>query len=120
MIRTERVYEPSPGDGGARFLVDRLWPRGKKKEALHLDAWLRDVAPSDELRHWYQHDPGKWEEFQRRYAAELDRKPEAWQPILEAAQRGDVTLLYSTRETELNNAMALKLYLERRLGKKSQ
>jgi uncharacterized protein YeaO (DUF488 family) len=115
MIRVKRVYEPlAPGDG-QRFLVDRLWPRGVKKEALVLDGWLRDAAPSNELRHWYGHDPSKWEEFRRRYDAELDQKPEVWQPLLDAAGRGDITLLYSTREIQLNNAVALQLYLQARL-----
>jgi len=115
MIQVKRVYDPdSPGDG-SRFLVDRLWPRGRKREALRLDGWLKEAAPSDALRHWFGHGPAKWEEFRRRYAAELDSKPEAWQPILQAAQGGNVTLLYSARNTEHNNAVALKSYLEERL-----
>ncbi len=111
MIRTKRVYEePEPADG-TRFLVERLWPRGMRKEALHLDAWLKDVAPSGELRRWYGHDPTKWEEFRRRYFAELDGEPEAWRPILAAANQGDVTLLYSARDVERNSARALAEYL---------
>lgn len=118
MIRVKRVYEAAePGDG-ARFLVERLWPRGMKKAALQLDGWLKSVAPSDALRRWFAHDPAKWEEFQRRYFAELEGKPEAWQPILEAARRGNVTLLYSARDTAHNNARALKAYLEQRLREK--
>ncbi len=114
MIRVKRAYEPAaPGDG-TRFLVDHLWPRGLKKEALHAEGWLKEVSPSDRLRHWFQHDPAKWEEFQRRYFAELDEKPEAWQPLLQAARKGEVTLLYSARDTEHNNAVALKAYLESR------
>lgn len=112
MIQTRRVYDaPEPG-AGARFLVERLWPRGMKKEALELDGWLKDVAPSADLRRWFGHDPAKWEEFRRRYFAELDRHPEAWLPIQEAARRGKVTLLYSARDTEHNSAVALKAYLE--------
>jgi len=112
VIRLKRVYEvPEPGDG-VRLLVERLWPRGMKKEALRLDGWLKDVAPSDALRRWFAHDPAKWDEFQRRYRAELDAHPEAWQPILEAARQGDVTLLYSARDTQRNSAVALKAYLE--------
>ncbi len=113
MIRTKRVYEePEPADG-TRFLVERLWPRGMRKEALRLDGWLWDVAPSGELRRWFGHDPAKWEEFRRRYFAELDREPGAWRPILEAASQGDVTLLYRARDAEHNNARALAEYLTR-------
>jgi len=115
MIQVKRVYEPSAPEDGQRFLVDRLWPRGARRETLALDGWLRDVAPSNDLRRWFDHDPSKWEEFQRRYGAELDEKPKAWQPLLDAAGRGDVTLLYSTRETQHNNAVALRAYLQARL-----
>jgi uncharacterized protein YeaO (DUF488 family) len=112
MIRTRRVYDPpEPGDG-TRFLVERLWPRGMKKEALPLDGWLKDAAPSDELRRWFSHDPAKWDEFRRRYDAELEGKPDVLQPLREAARQGNVTLLYSARDTEHNNAVALKEYLE--------
>lgn len=112
MIRTRRVYE-APGSGeGQRFLVERLWPRGMKKEVLARDGWLKDVAPSAALRRWFAHEPAKWQEFQRRYEAELDARPEAWQPLLRAARRGRVTLLYSARDTEHNNALALQAYLE--------
>ncbi|MDR7521950.1 MAG: DUF488 family protein [Armatimonadota bacterium] len=118
MIRIRRVYDlPQPGEG-ARFLVDRLWPRGVKKAALGLDAWVKAAAPSDPLRRWYGHDPKKWEEFRRRYRAELDANPEAWQPILEAARRGPVTLLYSSRETKRNNAVALRDYLREKLQRR--
>ncbi len=113
MIQTKRVYEArEPGDG-TRFLVERLWPRGIRKEALADAPWLKNVAPSAELRRWFGHDPAKWNEFRRRYFAELDAVPEAWRPILEAARRGNVTLLYSARDTEHNNARALAEYLER-------
>jgi uncharacterized protein YeaO (DUF488 family) len=112
MIQIKRVYEPPAPEDGTRFLVERLWPRGIKKEALHPDGWLKEVAPSAELRRWFGHDPARWEEFQRRYAAELESKPEALQPIREAARAGNVTLLYSARDTEHNNARALKAYVE--------
>ena len=118
MIRVKRVYEPASPQDGARFLVDRLWPRGIKKEAVAAGAWLKEVAPSNELRHWYGHEPDKWEEFQRRYAAELESRPESWQPLLAAARQGPVTLLFSARNTDLNNAVALKVFLEKRLGKR--
>jgi uncharacterized protein YeaO (DUF488 family) len=118
MIRIERVYDHPGYDSGARFLVERLWPRGMKKEALQMDGWLKDVAPSGELRRWFGHDPARWEEFKQRYFAELDQKPEAWQPLLEAARKGDVTLLYSARDEEHNNALALRDYLQARLQEK--
>src|SRR5437016_14255254 len=112
MIKLKRAYVPATGDDGARFLVERLWPRGVKKARLKLDGWLKDVAPSADLRRWFGHDPAKWEEFRRRYFAELDQHPEAWQRIQEAARRGNVTLLYSARDTEHNSAVAMKAYLE--------
>lgn len=115
MIQVKRVYEPPEASDGTRILAERLWPRGKKKEALKLDAWNKDVAPSSDLRTWFKHDPGRWEEFQRRYRAELDEHPEAWQPILDAARDGDVTLLFSSRDTEHNNVVALKAYLDEKL-----
>jgi uncharacterized protein YeaO (DUF488 family) len=112
VIKVKRTYDPPESDDGARFLVDRLWPRGVKKEDLQLDAWLKDVAPSDNLRRWFGHDPAKWEEFQRRYFAELDGKAQALRPIRDAARQGNVTLLYSARDMEHNNAVALRAYLE--------
>lgn len=115
MIRIERVYGIKRRSGGAYFLVDRIWPRGVKKEALPLDGWLKDVAPSDKLRTWFAHDPKKWPEFQRRYFAELDGNPEAWRPLLHAARTGTVTLLFGAKDLEHNNAVALKAYLESKM-----
>ncbi len=115
IIQTKRVYEPAGPHDGIRYLVERLWPRGMKKEALKMDGWLKEVAPSDELRRWFSHDPAKWAEFQRRYSAELNQRREAWEPIVQAARRGTVTLLYSAHDEEHNNAVALKKYLGRRL-----
>ena len=115
MIQVKRVYEPAARGDGTRFLVDRLWPRAVKKEGLRLTAWLKEVAPSGGLRKWFGHDPKRWPEFQRRYGAELDRDPDGWQPILEAARKGTVTLLFSARDEEHNNAVALKAYLEAKL-----
>jgi len=112
MLKVKRVYEAVEKKDGVRFLVERLWPRGIKTEDLSMQAWLKDVAPSDSLRRWFGHDPLKWSEFQKRYRAELDGNPNAWKPILEAAKYADVTLLYSARDTEHNNAIALMLYLE--------
>ncbi|MEX5214142.1 MAG: DUF488 family protein [Nitrospiraceae bacterium] len=116
MILVRRAYEAGQSDGKeARFLVDRLWPRGLKRTSLHVDGWLKDVAPSDELRRWFDHDPNKWQEFQARYSTELDKKPETWRPLLLAVRKGPITLLYGAKDTEHNNALALKSYLERRL-----
>lgn len=113
MIHLKRVYEPESPEDGLRFLVERLWPRGVKKEALHLDVWLKEVAPSTKLRQWFAHDPAKWVEFQRRYFAELDAIPEAVQPIRSAMHEGPVTLLFSAHDAEHNNAVALKSYLSK-------
>jgi len=116
MLLVKRVYEPQGRQDGTRVLVERLWPRGMKKESLKMEGWLKDVAPSDALRRWFGHDPAKWHEFCRRYWAELDARKDAWRPILESARRGTVTLLYSARDTEHNNALALKNYLEKNLN----
>jgi len=115
MISIKRVYAPQGSEDGNRFLVDRLWPRGIKKDKLRSKGWFKEVAPSDSLRNWYKHDPDKWQEFKRRYFAELDEKPEVWRPILDAARKGDITLLYSAKDESLNNAVALKIYLENKL-----
>ena len=117
MIRLKRAYESAASDDGARFLVERLWPRGMKKEALPLRAWMKEVAPSDLLRRWFGHDPKKWEEFRRRYFAELDANAAAFEPLLETARQGDVTLVYSAHDTEHNNAVALRDYLEAKVKK---
>ena len=115
-IKLKRVYEkPARGDG-TRILVDRLWPRALTKEKAALDLWLKEIAPSTELRKWFNHDPEKWSEFRRRYFAELNQRKEAWAPILEAAERGAVTLLYSSHDTEHNNAVALKEYIESKMA----
>lgn len=116
MIKVKRVYDSPAEDDGARFLVDRLWPRGVAKETLRLDGWLREVAPSDELRRWFGHDPSRWDGFLQRYFAELDTRPEAWRPLVDAARRGDVTLLYAAKDPVHNNGVALERYLEDRLG----
>ena len=116
MLKTKRVYESAETSDGTRFLVDRLWPRGIKKESLNMQAWLKDIAPSPELRKWFAHDPSKWQEFQGRYRAELESNPEAWKPILEAAKHGDVTLLYSARDPEHNSALLLKSFLEEHMA----
>jgi uncharacterized protein YeaO (DUF488 family) len=110
-IKIKRVYEKQAADDGRRFLVDRLWPRGIKKEALQVEAWLKDAAPSDRLRKEFHHEPEKWDDFKQAYFAELEANPEAWQPLLEAAQAGPVTLLYAAKDEQYNNAAALREYL---------
>ena len=119
MIQLKRVYDKREPHDGTRFLVERLWPRGVRKADVHIDGWQKEVGPSDHLRKWFSHDPAKWAEFQHKYFAELEQRPEAYQPILEAAERGTVTLLYSSHDTEHNNAVALKSYLEAKLAHKS-
>jgi uncharacterized protein YeaO (DUF488 family) len=112
MLTVKRAYEPVSRADGLRFLVERLWPRGIAKADLPIDQWLKDVAPSTELRQWFGHDPDKWVEFRRRYFRELDSRPEAWKPIASATRRGGtVTLVYSSRDTQHNNAVALLDYL---------
>lgn len=115
MLKVKRVYESAARGDGTRFLVERLWPRGMKKEDLKMDAWLKEVAPSDGLRRWFAHDPLKWKDFQQRYRAELVKNPDSWRSIVEAGKRGNVTLLYSARDTEHNNALVLKSFLEPRI-----
>ncbi len=110
-IRIKRTSEPFETSDGKRFLVDRLWPRGVRKEALRMDGWLKDVAPGTDLRKWFAHDPEKWDAFRQRYFAELDAQPEALQKLLAAARAGRVTLLYSARDREHNQAVALREYL---------
>lgn len=114
MIQIKRVYESQSKQDGVRFLVERLWPRGIKKEDLQTNGWCKNLAPSDGLRRWFSHDPDKWKEFQRRYMAELDGNPAACQPLLDAANQGNITLLYSARDTEHNSAVVLKSHLEER------
>lgn len=116
MICIRRAYDgPARGDG-TRVLVDRIWPRGLSKAELEIDAWNRDVAPTAELRRWFGHDPGRWETFRRRYTEELDRNPDAVEPLLDAAERGNLTLVYGARDEHHNNARVLKEYLEEKLG----
>ena len=112
MIQIKRVYDSPAKEDGARFFVERLWPRGMKKEALLMDAWCKNLAPSRDLRRWFSHDPDKWVEFQRRYRIELAKNPDACQPLLDASKKGHITLLYSAHDTKHNSALTLKLYLE--------
>jgi uncharacterized protein YeaO (DUF488 family) len=110
-ISLKRAYDSASRTDGTRFLVERLWPRGVPKAQLHVDEWLKEVGPSTALRKWFGHDPEKWSEFRRRYFRELDSRPEAWQPIVSAARRGRVTLVYSSHDTQHNNAVALQEYV---------
>lgn len=118
-IRVKRVYDkPARGDG-RRILVDRLWPRGLTKRDAEIDLWAKAVSPSDALRRWYKHDSEKWPAFKRRYFAELDANADGVSTLLDELDRGTVTFVYSSKEERLNNAVALKAYVEAR-GKKTR
>lgn len=113
-LRIKRAYEPpAPGDG-ERYLVDRLWPRGVKKESLALTGWLKEIAPSDSLRRWFGHDPARWEEFRTKYRAELESNQAALQPLRDALARGPVTLVYSAKNETQNQAVVLQEFLQKR------
>lgn len=113
MVQTKRVYqEPDPQDG-LRLLVDRLWPRGLAKERARVDRWEKDLAPSDELRRWFDHDPARWQEFRSRYRRELEQRRPLLDEIAGCAQRGAVTLLFAARDEQFNNAVVLKELLEK-------
>lgn len=116
MITLKRVYESGRCARAQCFLVERLWPRGIKKESLEMTTWLKDVAPSPGLRMWFKHDPVKWPEFQHRFFAELEKKLQAWRPIVDAACNGDVIFLFSSCDTRHNNAVALKAFLDSRIA----
>ncbi len=114
MLKIKRVYEKTTPDDGRRYLVDRLWPRGIKKGDLHIEGWLKEIAPSNELRKWFSHDPAKWAEFQARYKKELKwgQNP-MLSKITEESKVGNVTLLYAASDAEYNNAKALMLLLDK-------
>src|SRR5512143_4237504 len=114
-IQIKRAYEPASPRDGTRVLVDRLWPRGISKDKLKLDAWMKELAPSNELRKWFHHDVENWSEFEKRYFEELSKQPEKVDELLKQAKRHTVTLLYGARDETHNNAVALKKYLERKL-----
>ena len=118
-IKLRRAYESASASDGQRFLVDRLWPRGLTKAAVSVDAWLKEVAPSTELRRWFGHRPERWDEFRRRYRKELDANPDSWVSILDRGRKGTVTLLYSAHDVLHNGALVLRDYLmdqQRRQG----
>ncbi|MEM7411198.1 MAG: DUF488 family protein [Myxococcota bacterium] len=110
-LRTRRIYEPARKSDGRRILIDRLWPRGLSRERAQIDDWARDIAVSDALRRWYDHRPERWPEFRRRYFAELDANAEAVEALRDSLAKGTNTLLFGSRESERNNATALRDYL---------
>jgi uncharacterized protein YeaO (DUF488 family) len=118
-IWIRRAYEAPTRNDGYRVLVDRVWPRGVSREALEIEEWLRDLAPSTRLRQWFDHDPARWEEFQRRYVQELRGKEGPIRGLLERIQRGRVTLVYGARDPDHNNAVALRAFLEERICRDS-
>jgi len=111
-ISFKKIYDKPSTEDGIRILVDRLWPRGISKDKAELDMWLKEVAPSDELRKWFSHDPGKWEGFKERYLEELDQKKEYVDQIIESAKENDVTLLYAAKDEKFNNAVVLMEYIK--------
>lgn len=118
MIKLRRVYEPVVPSDGKRVLVERLWPRGISKERAALDLWLKEIAPTPELRSWFGHDPDRWEQFRSRYWAELKANPEPVQQLKNIASEGDVVFVYSAHDTEHNAAVALKDFIEHELAAK--
>ncbi|GBQ63279.1 DUF488 domain-containing protein [Komagataeibacter swingsii] len=114
-IHVRRVYDPPTPDDGSRVLVDRLWPRGVSRQRADLTLWLKDVAPSTDLRQWFGHDPARWEGFQERYVAELRANPQPVQQLLDMARASPLTLLYAARDTQHNEAVVLAAYLHRLL-----
>ncbi len=107
-VRLKRAYEAPSAEDGTRVLVDRLWPRGLRKSSAAIDRWLKDVAPSTELRRWFGHDPSRWSEFRRRYRTELSHKPELLNELRTVAQRGPLTLIYAARDELHNEAVVLR------------
>src|SRR5215813_6447573 len=112
MINLKRAYEKPSKDDGERILVERLWPRGLTKLQAKIDLWLKDVAPSTELRRWFGHDPKKWDEFRRRYQKELKNKDELIKLLKRKAENGTITLIYAARDEEHNGALVLKRFLK--------
>jgi uncharacterized protein YeaO (DUF488 family) len=113
-VQVKRAYEKPEKSDGFRVLIDRVWPRGVRKEDLKLDEWPRSLAPSTELRKWFGHDPAKWEEFKKRYFRELSTHPDEIRLLREKMRRGPLTIVFGSREERFNNAHALKEYLESR------
>lgn len=116
-INVKRAYDPPAKSDGSRILVDRIWPRGITRGELQVDAWLKDLAPSTGLREWFGHDPKKWDEFRQRYAKELEQHSSVLEELSARAEASHVTLVFAAKDSEHNNAVALKQELERRLGR---
>jgi uncharacterized protein YeaO (DUF488 family) len=112
LIKIKRIYDQVSEDDGKRILVDRLWPRGLKKDEIKIDEWLKEIAPSDGLRKWFSHDPSKWQEFKNRYKKELKNKSEITEKLRIETKKGQVTLLFSAKDVEHNNAVVLKEVIE--------
>ena len=110
-IELKRIYEPYSKEEGYRILVDRLWPRGFTKEKAALDLWLKEIAPSTELRKWFGHDPEKWKEFQKKYQLELRQNKEALDRLMDYIKKGKVTLLYGAKDEEHNEAQVIKDFI---------
>ena len=119
-IRLKRAYQPASKDDGYRILVDRLWPRGLSKQDANVDLWIKEIAPSTELRKWFKHDPAKWDEFRQRYNQELDSQPEAVKQLVDLVKQQRATLIYGAKNEEFNQAVALKEYLDKRAGNLSK
>ncbi len=117
MIQLKRAYDPIAPADGKRYLVERLWPRGVTKEKLKLDGWLKEIAPSTELRQWFHADPARWPEFRQRYLAELEANEAGCAELMEGARGGTLTLVYGAHDTEHNSAVVLKEFLQ---GKRSR
>jgi uncharacterized protein YeaO (DUF488 family) len=117
VIRLKRAYEAPTGDDGRRVLVERLWPRGITRQAAGLDLWLKEAAPSTELRRWFQHDPAKWPEFRGRYRDELRERPEIVELLARLAEEGPVTFVYGSRDEKHNAAVVLKELVEERTAR---
>ena len=113
-IQIKRVYEEPADSDGSRILVDRLWPRGLTKEKANVDLWVKDIAPSTELRKWFEHDPEKWKRFRGRYETELRHKKDLIEILAKKARQGPITLLYGARDEKHNEALVLKQVLERK------
>ena len=120
MIRCKRIYLPADPKDGNRVLVERLWPRGMSKASAAIVLWLKDVAPSAELRRWFAHDPERWDEFQSRYRLELDANPEPVSQLLDLAAHGNLTLVYAARDEPGNSAQVLQAYLQARLTRQGK
>jgi uncharacterized protein YeaO (DUF488 family) len=120
VIQTKRAYDTAYRQDGMRILVDRIWPRGLSKDRAQIDLWAKDIAPSTELRKWFGHDPGKWEEFKKRYFKELARHQEDLQTLLDQTEKNKLTLVYGAKQQRFNNANALKEYIESSIMAKTQ